>query len=87
MINRIDKIESWLFVLDLPRLNEQEALYLSNPAQRDEVCEVFADLVFICEARYKHNYFWPDFSVLGLSCPLPPKPNNFRPRIFSIGIK
>lgn len=86
-MNRVEQVEKWLFILDLPRLNEQEALYLADPAEKGEVCDVFADLVLICEKRYKNNYFWPDFSILGLSCPIPSKPNNYMARIFVIGIK
>lgn len=86
MINRIDQVEQWLYQLDLPRLTEQEALYLLEPSEKDDVCAVFADLVEICTRRYKLNYFWPDFAALGLSCPIPDKPNKMRPRIFCIGV-
>lgn len=87
MINRVDRVEQWLFVLDLPRLNEQEALYLIDPPEKQTVCEVFDDLIVICKKRYKDNYFWPDFGILGVPCKIPPKEYRHRPRTFAIGIK
>lgn len=88
MINRIQQVEQWLFILGLPRLDEQEAIWLAGPPTRTDICEVCADLVSLCEQRYKNNYFWPDFSLLGLDeCPMPQKQKTYRPRIFVIGVK
>lgn len=87
MINRIDQVEQWMYRLGLPALSEQEALYLIDPPEKDEICEVFADLVYLCKRRYENNCFWPDFGRLGLDCRIPDKPDHYRPRIFCIGVK
>lgn len=84
-MNRVSLVERWLMILDLPPLVEQEVLFLSDPEEKPE-CEVFKDLVFICEKRYKKGTFWPDFSVLGLDCEMPEKPNKYTPRTFCIGL-
>lgn len=86
MVNRIDRIEQWLYELGLYAMSEQEARYLADPAIRDTLCEVFTDLVFVCERRYKDNSFWPDFSLLELDCEIPKKPRVHRPRTFAIGV-
>ncbi len=82
----IDQIEQWLFALDLPALNAQEARFLMQLEDKENICEVFDILVQICQKRYAHNTFWPDFTLLNLSCALPEKPMRLYDQIFAIGL-
>lgn len=85
-MNRIQMVENWLFQLQLAPLNAQEAIFLAQPPEKSEICDIFDDLLLICEKRFAYASFWPDFHILGLSCPIADKPRPLRKRIFAIGI-